>query len=214
MPRPGDRPGRPLDEPGDEAAVVELCLQLGLVEPAPAHPAEHRDDPHQHDQVEHTDQDEEHSRDHRAGHPGHLLQQRRLVLKLPGQRTHPQRQQRHQHEHDRGVAQREPEADRDRAPAVGQLLAGGVVDGGDVVGVEGVPHADGVGGEAQAQPEHPASDTGQLGGRNEGGQDPPAGDVKHEDEPRHAEDGPQLGASDGPTAQSFACHFSVHTVSL
>lgn len=83
-----------------------------------------------------------------------------------------------------------------------------------MVGVEGVPHAEGVGGEAQAQPEHPASDTGQLGGRNEGGQDPPAGDVKHEDEPRHAEDGPQLGASDGPTAQSFACHFSVQTRSL
>ena len=37
--------------------------------------------------------------------------------------------------------------------AVGHQLAGGVVDGGDVVGVEGVPHAEGVGGDAQADAE-------------------------------------------------------------
>ena len=51
------------------------------------------------------------------------------------------------------VAQGEPEADRQRALPLGHQLAGGVVDGGDVVGVEGVPHAERVGGHAQPDAE-------------------------------------------------------------
>ena len=43
------------------------------------------------------------------------------------------------------MAQREEESDGEGALPVAHQLAGGVVDGGDVVGVEGVPQAQGVG---------------------------------------------------------------------
>jgi hypothetical protein len=54
---------------------------------------------------------------------------------------------------DRGVAEGEEEADAQRPLALVHQLAGGVVDGGDVVGVEGVPHAEGVGEHRDADAE-------------------------------------------------------------
>ena len=57
-----------------------------------------------------------------------------------------------------GVAEGEEEPGAQRALAVGHQLAGGVVDGGDVIGVEGVPDAEGPGGEGhpEAEAEAPA----------------------------------------------------------
>ena len=55
---------------------------------------------------------------------------------------------------DRGVAEGEPEARADRGPALADELAGGVVDGRDVVGIEGVPDAEHVRRQADADPEH------------------------------------------------------------
>jgi hypothetical protein len=52
------------------------------------------------------------------------------------------------------MAEGEPEPHRDRAFAVGHQLAGGVVDGRDMVGVEGVSQAQGVGGDAEPDAEH------------------------------------------------------------
>src|ERR1700709_2751499 len=51
------------------------------------------------------------------------------------------------------VEWREEEADAERALAVGHELAGGVVDGGDVVDVERVAHAEHVRGDADADAE-------------------------------------------------------------
>ncbi len=55
-----------------------------------------------------------------------------------------------QDDDDRRVAHREEEADADRATAAQQHQPGGVVDRCDVVGVEGVPHAQDVGEGASA----------------------------------------------------------------
>ena len=62
-------------------------------------------------------------------------------------------QQHREREHDAGVAEGEEEPDGQRPLALGDQLAGGVVDRGDVVGVEGVPHAEGVGQRAGADAE-------------------------------------------------------------
>ena len=88
--------------------------------------------------------EEEHAGHGGAEDAGDLLQRGGVVLDLPGQRPHAEREQ-------RAPARRRsmewPEArtrsrrDSGRLP-VGHQLAGGVVDGGDVVGVEGVPHAE------------------------------------------------------------------------
>jgi len=66
--------------------------------------------------------------------PGAVVDQRRGEAGACGD------EQRQHHDHG-GVADGEPEADRDGTLAVRHQLARGVVDGGDVVGVEGVPHA-------------------------------------------------------------------------
>ena len=61
-------------------------------------------------------------------------------------------------EHDAAVPEGEEVAERERAglagaQALAQHLAGGVVDRGDVVGVERVPQAQGVGGDRKPDPE-------------------------------------------------------------
>ena len=74
-----------------------------------------------------------------------MVQLRGIVLDRPDDGPDPGRQQQRQPEHHRRVAQREEESDGKGALPVAHQLAGGVVDGGDVVGVEGVPQAQGVG---------------------------------------------------------------------
>ena len=92
-----------------------------------------------------------------------------------------------QHEDDGGMAQREEEPDPERALTFVDQLAGGVVDGRDVVGVEGVAHAQREGQDAGAQTE-------QLRLRNmevvaDGHQqERPADDVEHQHGQRHAAD--------------------------
>ena len=54
---------------------------------------------------------------------------------------------------DGGVAEREHEADGDGALALLHELAGDVVDGGDVVGVDGVAQAEAVGEQRGAEQE-------------------------------------------------------------
>lgn len=65
-----------------------------------------------------------------AGHAD--IDRNRVAALLAGNR---------QREDDAGVTQRKEETDPQRALPVAQQLAGGVVDGGDVIGVEGVPQA-------------------------------------------------------------------------
>ena len=103
-----------------------------------------------------------------------------VVLDLAVQGPDAEVQQHGQREHDGGVAEGEEEADAQRPLAVVDQLAGGVVDGGDVVGVERVPHAQGVG-------QDPGPEAEDLGSgdvvvpADGGGQQPPAEHVQPDD---------------------------------
>ena len=68
----------------------------------------------------------------------------------------PTREPDREQEDDRRVAEREEEADAQRPLAVAHQLARGVVDRADVVGVEGVAHAERVGRDADADAEDAA----------------------------------------------------------
>jgi hypothetical protein len=126
------------------------------------------------------------------------VQPRAVVRHLPGERAHAEGEQERQGEHDRGVAEGEPEAHRERPPAarraaVGEQLAGGVVHRGDVVGVEGVPQAEAVGQQADADAEHLAVAEAQVGRGDRAEEDAEAHDVQQHDDGAHRQQGDPLG---------------------
>jgi len=100
-------------------------------------------------------------------------------------RLHPGGQQKHHDEDDRAVPEAEPEADAHRLLAVCHQLAGRVVDGRDVVGVEGVAHTQGVGRDAEPDADDLATDA-VLRRHDEGEEHAPPDDVQQEDEQAHA----------------------------
>ena len=83
--------------------------------------------------------------------PVHLCSPEAVILDRAVQRTDAEVQQHGQGEHDGRVAEGEEVPDAKRALPVLDQLAGGVVDRGDVVGVKGMAHAQGVG-------QHPGAD--------------------------------------------------------
>jgi len=78
-----------------------------------------------------------------------------------------------------------------RAFAVGDEFAGGVVDGGDVVSIEGVAGAQGVGGDAQAEAEGLGTDP-EVVGYHQGGQDAEGQDVQDGDDREQAPGAPSI----------------------
>ncbi len=91
------------------------------------------------------------------------------------------------------VAEGEPEADRDRALAVRHELAGGVVDGGDVVRVEGVPHTEGVRGQPQPDAEQLRRRHVVVVRDDQGEQHAPAEHGEEQDGQGHPDDRDPLG---------------------
>jgi hypothetical protein len=79
------------------------------------------------------------------------------------------------------VAQREPEAYPKRGLSLADQLAGGVVDDGDVVGVERVPYPEQKGGNAQADPVYASAAQGEVLGSNSQDQYAPAGHIEQDD---------------------------------
>ncbi len=184
MPGLGDGPGHPAEDAVHEAALLQLGLQLGLVVLALAHPPEDLEDAVERAQVDQAERQQEGAGDGDADQAGRLVQGGAVLLDLARQRADAEGEQGAEAEDDRRVAQREPEADRQRALALAHQLAGGVVDGGDVVGVEGVPHAERVRGEPHAGAEDLAADVVVLG-RDDREQGEPADHVQREDEAAH-----------------------------
>src|SRR5262249_22962404 len=172
------------EDPVHQAALGQLLLEFLVVVGTPAHLPEHLENPGQHDQVERGDEVEEGSRHPGADDPGEAVQAGVLVADLGAHRADAEVQQHGEHEDHRGVTEGEEEADRQRPLALAHQLARGVVDRRDVVGVEGVPHAQGVGQDPGAEPED-------LRGGDvivpayRGGQHRPAQDVQPDDRPRH-----------------------------
>ena len=176
----GERPEEPVHQP----ALVELLLKLIVVVPPAAHRPEHLDDAGQDNDVQPGDDVKERSRHARADDPGHAVQSGAAVFYLVVEGADAEVQEDRQHEHDAGVPEGEEEAHRQRPLAVIDELAGGVVDGRDVVGVEGMPHAERVGQDAGAEAEDlgPADVVVPADG---GGQHDPAEYVEADDDAGH-----------------------------
>jgi hypothetical protein len=144
LPRLGHRAGEAPQQAVHEPARAQQVLELGLrVRPAP-HVAQDAQDPDEDDQVECRDHVEEGARDPRADQSCGGVQGRAVVLDLAGQRANSEREEQRQREDHGRVPEREEEPDAQRPLAVVHELARRVVDGGDVVGVEGVAQPEGV----------------------------------------------------------------------
>ncbi len=141
LPLLADRAHPPAEEPVEEAPVVQLPLELGLVKRTPPHRPEDANDAGQDEQVQPADKEQERGRDQRAEQRAELLQPRARVEDLVENdllRDHDSDAHR---DNDRGVAEREEVTEAERpwlagALPVVHLLASGVVDDRDVVGVE------------------------------------------------------------------------------
>jgi hypothetical protein len=79
------------------------------------------------------------------------------------------------------VPQREEEPDAERPLALLHELARRVVDRGDVIGVEGVAHAEGVGGQADARREGAAGAEAEVVRDDDPEEQPEADDVQADD---------------------------------
>jgi len=83
------------------------------------------------------------------------------------------------------VAKAEPEPNAERPLVLAHELAGRVVDGRNVIGVEGVPHTEGVCRDAQSHT-HELSTDGEAARGHEADQHSPADDVQQQDEASHS----------------------------
>src|SRR3978361_350658 len=104
-PRPNSRPtgymcaGLRAGDAVHRSAVVQLLLEGRLVVVAAAHRTPDLHDPEEDDQVQPGDQVQERARDGRPDQAGGLLQGPRVVLHLPDQRLHAEREQHAEAEH-------------------------------------------------------------------------------------------------------------------
>src|SRR5215217_2891540 len=182
VPAARDQPERLADEqPVHEAPVEHPPLELRLVELAVAHRAGDADDVDEHDEIEPADDEQERARYAGADHAADLGKAGEVGLDRGGRDGEPDRQRKD----DRRVAEREEEPHAQRALALLAKLARGVVDRGDVVRVEGVPQAEGVGQRAEPdqhgltgredQEQAPADDVQPDDGAAEAGQSSPFG---------------------------------------
>jgi len=105
---------------------------------------------------------------------------------LCGQGADAEGEQRHHGEDDRAVAEAEPEPDAQGTLTLAHELAGGVVDGRDVIGVERVPHAERVCRDAQSDPHELPADGVAVWG-NECDEHAPANDMQQEDKAPHSQ---------------------------
>src|SRR5690242_5359459 len=117
-------------------------LEFAAVERAALHPAEESDDVQEDDQVQDPDQEQERARDPGADQPAHTLELAAAVddVRLDELRRDPERDR--DQEHNGRMSQGEEETNPERLLPFLQELSGGVVDGRDVVSVEGVPEAE------------------------------------------------------------------------
>ena len=147
VPALADHPESGPEDPRQQAPVVQEVLEgLLVVGAAGRDLPEHPVDVDQDDEVDDPDDEQEDRRDARPDQPADL-RNAGMSLTKPAESAISDRQG----DDDRRVAEREEEPDADRPLAVLHQLAGGVVDGRDVVGVDGVAEPEGVGEEGRRQ---------------------------------------------------------------
>ena len=210
VPGLGDRAHEPAEEAPHHAAGLQLALELGLVEQARAQAAEHLEDPGQHDHVERRDQVQEAGCHRGADDPADGLVPGCGIDHGAEHRPGRDRQPDPDDDDDRGVPEREEEPGAERPLPVGHELAGGVVDRGDVIGVERVPGAQRPGGERDPDPEAQArvAEVVRLDREDEY---PPAEHVEREDHESHPAEAAPFRGGQGVTRRAQAasradCH--------
>ena len=182
-----------------------MPFELGFVEFAGAHPTEDLRDPHHGEQVRQSDEDEEGARDDGADQAQRLQQRRTLVLHRAHDRTNSDRQQERQAEHDAGVAQGKPETCGQRPRALADQLAGGVVDYGDVVGVERMPHPEQVGRHPESDAEDARRSQRDVLRRHPEDQHAPAKYVERQDNTAHRGDRRPIRSVESAGNGGFGC---------
>jgi hypothetical protein len=196
-------------DPRHGAAALELALERPLVEGAVAHAQEDAQHRHQDDQVQDPDQQQERAGDRGPDDPGRLVQRRVAAGDRPAEAAHAEREAGGEQEHHRGVPEGEEEPDAQRPLPLAHELARRVVDRPDVVGVEGVAHAERVGGDAHAHAEDPRADAQVLRG-DEPEQQREARDVQAQDDRREHRGAPPLRgaerARDAPEPSPSCAH--------
>ena len=149
MPKTGRNTRAIRAAPGEQPVDVLLDQRAAALDglERPPHPDEH-------DDVGGRDEEQEQHRHARADHRSQVLQR---VETVPQRHRRGGDEQRQPHHHG-GMAEREPQTDRQRPAPLVHQLAGDVVDGGDVVGVEGVAQAERVGERRRGEQRRVASE--------------------------------------------------------
>ena len=182
-----DPPGVAAEESIHQSAAVELALELRVVVLPLSHFPGDPDDGDQHEEIEQADEVEKGPRDRRTNDPGPFVKCRGVVSHGSVKGTDPEVQHQREEEDDRRVPEREEVSDAERPLAVLDQLARRIVYRRDVVGVEGVAHAERVG----EDPCPEAEDFGLVDvvvPARRGGQQSPTQDVQPEDAEGHRAD--------------------------
>src|SRR2546421_4917043 len=151
LPAVRDEPEEPAKEPSQQPTGHQLVLERIPVVLARSHPAEQLEDVQQDDQVHDPDQQQKDTGDARADQSADALQ---LAVGADHVADHELggKSERHRdQEHDRRMPKREEESNAEGLLPLLEQLAGGVVDGRDVVRVERMPQAKRVGETAEAE---------------------------------------------------------------
>src|SRR5439155_16750947 len=175
------------EEPVHEAALQQQLLELLALVAAALHLPPDLHDADEHDQVQDPDEPEERPRHRRPDHAADRLEGLEVALDGLGREGDREREA----EDDRRVAEREEEPDPQRALALLHEEPGGVVDGRDVVGVEGVPKPEAVREGAGARVYAPEV----VGVEKE---EPPSQHVEEPDEPEEPAEARHLVAREAP----------------
>ena len=178
---------------------MQVPLELGLVVLAGAHPAEDPGDADGRDEVHQPDEQQERAGDDRAD--------QREGLRRPAESSSwttsatertPATSSRLATKTTDEWPRENQKPGADRRLALADELAGGVVDRGDVVGVEGVPDAEHVGGQADADAEDAGAAEPVVVRGDREDQHAPADDVQQQDEAGHAGDRPPVPRREEP----------------
>src|SRR5947209_10471926 len=144
-----DRP----QQAGEKSPVIERRFDFDLGVGTVPELGEGMVDPDHRDHVDDRDQIQKQPRGQGSGEAEHVTRWRLVVSQCADSACTDHDQHSH-HQHQARMPHGEPEADRLGPLAVGHQLARGVVDGGDVVRVEGMPQPEEIRGGAQTHTEY------------------------------------------------------------
>src|SRR3984957_18301305 len=201
LPRMVDGAHEPPEEPVHEPPGLELPLQLLFVEHPPSHVPEHLDDSSQDDDVQQGDEVQESGGHRGADDPTEALVGGVGIDDGPEDGLGRDGQSDPDDDDDGRMADGEEEPGSQRTLAIGHQLAGHVVDGRDVVGVERVAHPQRPGRDTQADPDAQPFVV-KVAGKHLGDKQTPPGQVDADDHETHRRQPPTLSPREGASDHS------------